>query len=232
MVVNKRYSIWRYHKCLQQENQSKKSVIIRLFTAIIIFTVFTVAAIIFFMKYKGVDFPGDKILLCALSTLVPVVILLFFFSLYKFSVNAQGVNFAFARDDEGRMYVFDLKEDCFLQLFYGQYNRRQTIRFVIDTVFTSLIGNADDKYYVNGSKTMAKLINFIDENRILELIMENGLMLSYGFRIIGVKDAKAKNDVCTLTLTDGMDNIYSERVIVSSNYKNYNRLVKFLSMLK
>lgn len=232
MVVNEKYSIWRYRKCLQQKNRSKKSVIIGLFTAIIIFTVLTVVAIIFFSKYKGVDIPGEKILLCALFSFVPVIILLFFFSLYNFSVNDQGVNFAFARDDEGRLYIFDLKEDCFLQLFYGQYDRRQTVRFVIDTVFTSLFDNADGKSYVNGNKTMAKLIDFIDENRILELIMENGLMLSYGFRIIGVKNAKAKNDVCTLTLMDGMENIYSEKVIISSNYRNYNRLVKFLSMLK
>lgn len=127
-----------------------------------------------------------------------------------------GMFLTFARDSENNMYLFDYAAP--------EFQRHLQINVYGTGTASNVAGTA--AYFYNAHQE-AKMIEAIDEERLIERIMASGHVYPYGRRIIrieGLREWKTSCRItCVLSREDG--STFKRKVTVPGTYDNYTELI-------
>lgn len=133
---------------------------------------------------------------------------------------------SFARDGSGSLYVFDYRSEA-MQSYAESCGIAQR-NMIVGKGSTILI------YNLINVQNMVKLINMIDENGMLEGLLEQKRMLTYGKRILSVMHIEEKRRTCNIfcILVDRDGKEYERALVLPKNYKDYKELIDECRKLK
>lgn len=126
---------------------------------------------------------------------------------------------SFARDSNGSLYVFDYRSAA-MQSYAESCGAAQR-KVIVGRASSVIIYN-----FIN-VRNMVKLINMIDNNGMLEGLLEQKRMLTYGKRILAVTDIEEKGRACRIRciLTDREGRAEKRELVLPKNYKEYKELL-------
>lgn len=126
---------------------------------------------------------------------------------------------SFARDGNGSLYVFDYRSTAMQN--YAESCRIAQRKVLVGRGSTILI------YNLINVRNMVKLINMIDENGMLEDLLEQKRMLTYGKRIVSIMQIEEKRRTCNIfcILADREGREYERALVLPKNYKDYKELM-------
>lgn len=126
---------------------------------------------------------------------------------------------SFARDKNGSLYVFDYRSGA-MQTYAESCGIAQR-KIIVGKAFTVLM------YHFMNVRNMVKLINMIDNNGMLEGLLENKRMLTYGKRVVSVKNMEEKGRTCRIDciLADRGGREEAAVLVLPKNYQDYKELM-------
>lgn len=134
---------------------------------------------------------------------------------------------SFARDKNGSLYVFDYRSAAMQN--YAESCGIAQRKVIVGRAFTVLM------YHFMNVRNMVKLINIIDSNGMLEGLLEQKRMLTYGKRIVSVKSMEEKGRTCRMdcVLADREGREEEKILVLPKNYKDYKELTdEFVKLQK
>lgn len=216
--------IWKYKgrkssgKSYRKENNGLMAVIILTIIAIVMPLAFVTAE----MQKKGANSAALQWSMTGILLLVAILIAFIALSVGK---RTRSMRLTFARDMEGRMYVFNYDS----QAFQGYIKTR--LHIAGRTPFADLLSII---FLFYNNEQEAKQIERIDREQIIEDIMAEGKVYPYGNEIIKVKTIKQGISSCriyyTLARQDG--SVYHTSIVLPTAYAHYEELILALEQLQ
>lgn len=143
----------------------------------------------------------------------------YFFFAHRMAARVSGMQLTFARDENGCLYVFDYRSKAMQSYAADCGIARQQI--ISGNALNIAIGNWQN------SKNMAKFIDMIDKNKMIEGLLEQNRMLTYGKRIALVKLIEERGSICRIycILADRDGKEEHKELVLSKSYEDYEGVI-------
>ena len=144
---------------------------------------------------------------------------LYFFFVFRMSARVSAMQLAFVKDEEGSLYVFDYRSQIMQSYAAGCGMAVQPI----------ISGNALRQAIANwqNSRNMARFIDLLDKSRMIEGLLAQKRLLTYGKKIALVKLIEEKGSICRLycILEDREGRREHKELVLSKSYEDYEGLL-------
>lgn len=216
--------IWKYQrgKSSGKSYRKEKNGLIAVIMLIIIAIVTPLAFATVEMQKRGTNSVASQWGMTVILLLITILIAFIALSVGK---RTGSMRLTFARDMEGRMYVFNYASQAFRGYIKTSPHITGRIPFadLLSIIFL---------FYNNEQE--AKQIERIDREQIIENIMAEGKIYPYGNEIIKVKKIKQGMNSCriyyTLARQDG--SVFRTSVVLPRTYAHYEELILALERLQ
>ncbi|MEW9095310.1 MAG: hypothetical protein AB2417_09540 [Clostridiaceae bacterium] len=216
--------IWKYKggKSSGKYYRKEKNGLIAVIMLTIIAIVTPLSFVTIEMQKKGINPVALQWIMTGILLLITILITFIALSIGK---RTGSMRLTFARDMEGRMYVFNYASQAFRGYIKTSphITGRAPFADLLSIVFL---------FYNNEQE--AKQIERIDREQIIEKIMAEGKIYPYGNEIIKVKKIKQGINSCriyyTLARQDG--SVFRTSVVLPTTYAHYEELILALERLQ
>lgn len=165
-------------------------------------------------KYTGENLSGW--LQCIVIFLLAMLLL---YGASHIGRNGNSMQLSFAKNGEGKLYVFDYRSSAFQDLLKSKW-----INVAGVSIFSQLISIVLMLY---NNLQISKQITRIDREQIIEQIMDSGRIMPYGRQVISVKNIEMRKSYCrvycALRKADGT--LQDSSIVITSNYDHFQELL-------
>lgn len=215
------YKIWKYKKGVSLKRLFQLSGIGFQFLGIvvIILSVVAMAFLEIMVRKKMEDGAALELVRWGIMIALIAIPAAYFFFASRMSARVSAMQLTFAKDGNGSLYVFDYRSKAM-----------QSYAAECGLAYKAVIsGNALSLAIANwkNSRNMAKFIEMIDKNKMIEGLLEQKRMLTYGRKIVLVKLIEEKGSICRLycILENREGRREHKELILSRSYEGYEDLI-------
>ena len=207
--LSSNFKIWKYSSDACAEYRKYNIVYVVLIIVVAMVFIFISSILMIDSKYKAP---------ISLSIVVLSTAFLTFFA-RKIGVKSNSMLLSFVYDNTTKkMYMFNYDTICF-QYFPKHYSITPEVVAI--------------NHFYNTWQT-SRAIEYINKNKIIEKILENGEMLEYGDELIKVSKLNVNSKRCKFKAVFRIINYkeYKRSIIIPSSYSNFDELVDILKRIE
>ena len=215
------YKIWKYRKSRSVKRLFQLSDIGFQFLGIvvIILSVLAMAFLEIFIRKNVADEIVLQVARWGICIAVIAIPATYFFLFSRMSARVSAMQLTFAKDEKGYMYVFDYRSKAMQNYAAGCGMAHKQV--ISGNALNMAMGNWKN------SRNMGRFIELIDKNKMIEGLLEQKRMLTYGRRIALVKLIEEKGSICKLycVLEDREGRKEHKELFLSKTYEDYEGLM-------
>lgn len=216
------YKIWKYRKGRSIKRLFELSDIGFQFLgiAVIILSVIAMAVLEIVVRENVENKTVLELLRWGITIAIIAVPALYFFSASRMSARVSSMKLTFARDGSGCLYVFDYGSAAMQNYAAGCGMAQKQI--ISGNALNLAVGNWKN------SRNMSRFIELIDKNRMIEGLLEQKRMLTYGRKIVLVRLIEEKGRICRLycILQNREGRKEHKELVLSKSYEDYEDLIR------
>lgn len=216
------YKIWKYRKGRSIKRLFELSDIGFQFLgiAVIILSVIAMAVLEIVVRENVENKTVLEFLRWGIAIAIIAVPTLYFFFASRMSARVSSMKLTFARDGSGCLYVFDYGSAAMQNYAAGCGMAQKQI--ISGNALNLAVGNWKN------SRNMSRFIELIDKNRMIEGLLEQKRMLTYGRKIVLVRLIEEKGRICRLycILQSREGRKEHKELVLSKSYEDYEDLIR------